>query len=234
MSDAGDVPIAIGFDFDHTLGVDNALERKALYRYAEELGVPLDPRDGTWPSRIEELLTAFRAGEISLERMVARFCEALAVRGADPDRWRAICYELVDRMVQPIDGAREAIAALRTRGIPLAILTNGWSPLQQKKIARALGPDTIETILVSDQIGAVKPARAAFDALVAALGVPRERVWYVGDNASGDIGGALAAGLRAVWFDWEGRQYPPDVPPPTVRIRALRELPVVVENAVAP
>jgi HAD superfamily hydrolase (TIGR01549 family) len=234
VSDAGDVPIAIGFDFDHTLGVDNALERKAFYRYAEELGEPLDPRDGVWLMRIEELLTAFRAGEITLERTVARFGEELGVRTVDPDRWSAICYELVDRLVQPIDGARETIAALKARGVPLAILTNGWSPLQQKKIARALGPATIETILVSDRIAAVKPARAAFDALVAALAVPRERVWYVGDNPRGDIGGALAAGLRAVWFDWEGQQYPPDVPPPTLRIRALRELLALVENAVAP
>ena len=70
-------------------------------------------------------------------------------------------------------------------------------------------------ILVSDAIRAVKPERAAFDALVAALGVSRERVWYVGDNARGDVAGALAAGLRAVWFDREGQTYPQDLPPPT-------------------
>ena len=64
--------IGIGFDFDHTLGVDNALERKAFYAFAEELGYPLDPRDGVWPTRIEELLTEFRAGEITLAQMLAR------------------------------------------------------------------------------------------------------------------------------------------------------------------
>ena len=226
-------PLAIGFDFDHTLGVDHALERKALYVYAEELGAPLDPHDGSWPMRIEALLAAFRAGEISLERMVARFGEALAVPDADPERWRAICYALVDPLVQPVAGARETLAVLRERGVPLAILTNGWSPLQQLKIARALG-DAIETILVSDQLGAVKPARACFAALVAALGVPAEQVWYVGDNPRGDVGGALAAGLRAVWFDWEGQQYPADLPPPTVRIRALRELEALVQNTLVP
>jgi len=226
-------PIAIGFDFDHTLGVDNGLERTALAIFAGELGAPLDPHDESWRLRIEALLAAFRAGEISLEQMVARFGEALGVPGADPDRWRAICYGLVEPLVRPVDGARETLAALRERGVPLAILTNGWSPLQQMKIARALG-DAIETILVSDALGAVKPAGAPFAALVAALGVPAERVWYVGDNPRGDVGGALAAGLRAVWFDWEGEQYPPDLPRPTLRIGALRELEVLVGNAVSP
>jgi len=226
--------IAIGFDFDHTLGRDNALERKAFYAFAAELGAPLDPRDGVWPSRIEALLEAFRAGEITLEQMVARFGEALGVRHADPNRWREHCYALVEGLVRPIDGAREVLEALRARGIPLAILTNGWSPLQQKKIARALGPGAVKEILVSDQIGAVKPDPAAFAALLDALDVPAERAWYVGDNPRGDIGGALAAGLQAVWFDWEGQTYPADVPPPTLRIHALRELETLAQNTIAP
>ncbi len=226
--------IAIGFDFDHTLGVDNALERKAFYAFAAELGAPLDPRDGVWPSRIEALLGAFRAGEITLEHMIARFGEALGMRGADPERWRALCYALVEDLVRPIDGALELLDTLRARGIPLAILTNGWSPLQQKKIARALGPGAVEEILVSDRIGAVKPDPAAFAALIDALGVPAGRAWYVGDNPRGDIGGALAAGLGAVWFDWEGQTYPPDVPPPTMRIGALRELETLAQNTIAP
>ena len=39
-------PIAIGFDFDHTLGVDHGLELRALYAYAAELGRPLHQDDG--------------------------------------------------------------------------------------------------------------------------------------------------------------------------------------------
>ena len=118
--------------------------------------------------------------------------------------------------------------------MPVAVLTNGWSPLQQRKIAQALGADAPPVVLVSDELGAIKPAPAAFAALVDGLGVPRERVWYVGDNPAGDIGGALAAGLRAVWFDWERLPYPAAVPPPTLRIGALRELARLVENANAP
>ncbi|MBV8749102.1 MAG: HAD family hydrolase, partial [Candidatus Eremiobacteraeota bacterium] len=192
--------IAFGFDFDHTLGTDHGLERKALYAYAQELGHPLDPDDATWHARLETLLAEFREGALTADEMVRRFGDVLKVPGADVERWRAHCYALVDELVVPLDGAPELLASLSARGVPTAILTNGWSPLQQKKIARALGEDgRTLPILVSDEIRAVKPAKAAFDALVDALGVPRADVWYVGDNARGDAGGALAAGLRAMW-----------------------------------
>jgi FMN phosphatase YigB (HAD superfamily) len=224
----------IGFDFDHTLGVDSGLERKALYAFAAELGRPLDPGDAEWRARIEDLLGRFRTGGMTMDAMIGRFAAGLGVHGADPARWREHCYAFVDELVRPVEGARETLAALRGRGIATAILTNGWSPLQQKKIARSLGADAPPIILVSDALGAVKPARAAFDALVGALRVPRETLWYVGDNARGDVGGALAAGLRGVWFDWEGQSYPQDLPPPTIRITALRELETLVENTLDP
>ncbi|HYZ15578.1 MAG TPA: HAD family hydrolase [Candidatus Acidoferrum sp.] len=224
---------AIGFDFDHTLGVDNGLEREAFYRYAEELGRPLDRKDPLVHERIEKLLLRFRSGSITLHETARLFGEWLGL-AADVERYREICYSLVDELVRPVDGARETIAALREQGVRMAILTNGWTPLQQMKIARALGEDAIEPVLVSDALNALKPAREAFDALVAALGVDRSDVWYVGDNPVTDIGGALAAGLRAVWFDWEGLKYPADIPPPTLRITTLRELETLVENTTAP
>ena len=71
-------------------------------------------------------------------------------------------------------------------------------------------------------------------ALVDALGGAREATWYVGDNARTDVGGALAAGLRAIWFDWEGQTYPPDLPPPSGIVHALRELEALTENASVP
>jgi FMN phosphatase YigB (HAD superfamily) len=224
---------AIGFDFDHTLGVDNGLEREAYYRYAQELGRPIDRSDVRVRDEIEALLTRFRAGEITLAEAVIEFGRRHAL-ATDVARYRTICYGLVEELVQPVDGARETIAALRERGVRLGILTNGWSPLQQKKIARALGDQAIEPILVSDQLPAPKPATTAFEALVAALGADGGDVWYVGDNPVNDVGGALEAGLRAVWFDWEGVVYPEDLAPPTRRIGSLRELEALVENTTAP
>ena len=119
------------------------------------------------------------------------------------------------------------LAALRERGIPVAILSNGWSPLQEHK-ARLVGFDG--PVLVSDAIGVRKPAYAAFLRLERALGVPSARIAYVGDDPVPDMCGALSAGMRAVWLDAEQRTYPQDIAEPSARIAALLEILTLVQG----
>ena len=217
-------PCAVGLDFDHTLGLDNGLEITAYYRLAAELGHAISERDTAWRAFTDALLARFRAASINLDEAVDIFVERLGrtPRAHDAQRYREICYGLVDNLVTPIDGARDLLSALAERSIPSAILTNGWNPLQRLKIARALaytGP-----ILVSDDFGILKPDAAIFGKLVDVLGAPRERVWYVGDNPMTDVAGAQGAGLHGVWFDWERLPYPVDAPRPDARIGRLSEL----------
>jgi HAD superfamily hydrolase (TIGR01549 family) len=216
--------LGIGFDFDHTLGRDCGLESIAFYRLAAEMGAPIDERDPIWREQIAEVLGHFRAGAMSLEDAVAQFVAALGKGGSAGDamRYRDICYGLVDELVTPEPGARELLAELAARGIRTAILTNGWSPLQYLKIARALKYDG--TILVSDELGYAKPDATAFAKLVDVLGVEQSACWYVGDNPKGDVAGAMRAGLRGVWFDGDGIAYPSDIAPPDLRITSLLEL----------
>jgi len=221
--------IAVGFDFDHTLGVDHSLEREAYVRFAAELGVTLAMEEEAHQRLVEDLLVRFRADHLTLdgaaEHFVASLMEFQAGIVALPPgtRYREICYGLVDEMVRPLDGAAEVIATLVDAGIPTAILTNGWSPLQQLKIARAIG-EFPGPILVSDQIGTTKPSDEAFARLAQALDTPRGDIWYVGDNPAVDIAGAHAAGMRAAWFNWEGHTYPNELAPPDVQLDRLTEL----------
>jgi HAD superfamily hydrolase (TIGR01509 family) len=217
-------PRAVGFDFDHTLGLDNGLETTAFYRLGSELGHAISERDPARTAFVAAMLGRFRVGALTLDQTVDAFVEQLGTAPAPQyaQRYRALCYELVDELVTPIEGARDLLAALTARGIRTAILTNGWSPLQALKIQRALayeGP-----VLVSDELGILKPDAAAFGKLIDVLGVPRERVWFVGDNPKTDIAGAQGAGLRGIWFDWEHLAYPVDTVEPDMRIGHLLEL----------
>ena len=87
---------AIGFDFDHTLGVDGGLERRAFFAYAAELGHPLDESDPQWLARIDGLLSAFRADTMSIDDAVAQFGAAIGAPDARGERWRDICYGMLD------------------------------------------------------------------------------------------------------------------------------------------
>ncbi len=230
-------PCAIGFDFDRTLGIDNSLERRAFGKLAAELGAPINIEEPEHHKAIEALLVPFRADIMPMSEMIGLFAESLKPRTAFADinaeelteRWRQICFSMIDDSVEMIPGARACVDGLVADGMPVGILTNGWSPLQERKIFRALGVFP-GPIIVSAAVGAYKPSAKAFLALESALGCDPADLWYVGDNPITDISGAIAYGLRAVWFNSDGAVYPDGIAKPTHQITDLTELPPLVRG----
>ncbi|MGP6157616.1 MAG: HAD family hydrolase [Vulcanimicrobiaceae bacterium] len=224
---------AVGFDFDHTLGIDNKLERTValdmLASFARERSVVYD--EAAAFATIEAAIRSYRAGETKLETALEGFFAS--VLGPDPVLAGAAAHfreEAVLRapeFVSILPGVREMLAQLAASGVPYAVLTNGWSPLQEEKV-RLIGFDA--AVLVSERIGARKPERVAFEILATHLGSSLERLWYVGDDPQADCCGAREAGATAVWFDWEGLTYPRSLPPPDHVIHALSELPELLQG----
>jgi len=216
----------IGFDLDHTLAIDNRLEVVAFLRLLETLLSDGGRTVGTLADEIEsidELLTRQRRGEFSIDQAVLQF---VAERQVEPTRehvawFRRCAVEMVGEFVVPLPGAAATLKMLRERGIAVAVLTNGWNPLQARKAQRAgfQGP-----ILVSSEIGVQKPAPRAFEMLLGALGTPPESAWFVGDSPQSDVAGAHAAGMRAVWINWEGKTYPQELAPPEYTISQFDRL----------
>jgi HAD superfamily hydrolase (TIGR01549 family) len=217
---------ALGFDIDHTLGIDNKLERVAFLRLLDTLCEEGGRALGTLleeATRIDELLERQRSGAFSIDEAVERFA---AGRGArEPalyiDRYKRMAIESVPEFFVPQPDARAVVAELRRRKIPCAILSNGWSALQARK-AQCLDFDG--PVLVSDGLGTQKPDAAAFAALARALAVEPGDVGYVGDNPRSDIAAAIAAGMHGIWLDDEGAAYPPELPAPSEVIHRLTEL----------
>ncbi len=221
---------AVGFDFDHTLGIDNKLERVAFLRLLDAACERGGHCIGTLSEEIERidgLLAKQRAGEFTIEEAVRRFMRERAVAGADEfvEGYKRMAVDMVRSFVIPQPGVREMLAGLRRHGIPVAILTNGWSPLQQHKAERVEfeGP-----VLVSADLGVQKPQPQAFAALAEALGTAPEEIAFVGDTPASDVAGAIHAGMHGVWFDAEGAAYPSELPRPSAVIHALAELPALV------
>jgi HAD superfamily hydrolase (TIGR01509 family) len=228
-------PLAgIGFDLDHTLAIDNQLERVAFMRLlelVEEHGGRVIGTLNEESDQIDALLEQQRQGLFSIADAVRKF---VSERGVEPrdfyvERFTNMALEMVDEFVIPLPGVRRTLATLRERGMPAAVLSNGWNPLQIRKAQRAgfEGP-----VLASADIGQQKPGARAFEALLGALGTQPERTWFVGDDPRSDVDGSRNAGLCAVWFDWERKAFPPDLVPPTYTIGALEELLSIVPQAV--
>lgn len=221
--------VGVGFDIDHTLAIDNKLERVAFLHLLEHVveagGHPL----GTLAeesANVDELLAYQRGGGCTIEAAVDRFVRE---RGGRPSQafvegFKRMALSMAETFVVPDPDAKSVLNELGGAGVVLGVLSNGWNPLQDLKARRAgFGG----TVIASADLGVQKPDPAAFAALAEQLGLPPARCFYVGDDPKADVAGALAAGFRAVWLDNEGKTYPPELPPPTHVIHSLRELPAL-------
>lgn len=114
--------------------------------------------------------------------------------------------------------AGDVIREIRSRNLVVGIASNFDSRLYGLVDAFAELTPLKERCVVSSLVGRRKPGKEFFAAVAKSAGVPAEHILFVGDDLRNDIHGATAAGMKAIFFDPEGRA---DGGP---RIRKLRDL----------
>lgn len=171
-----------------------------------------------------------RAGRLDMgmarRRVVAHAFEALGLDAEDvaTEMAEQFTREREER-VHLFPGALETLVALRERGVPLALLTNGSTRFQRAKIDRFELEPQFEIILVEEEFGVGKPDVRVFRRALEHLGVAPAETWMVGDNLRADIAPAVALGLHAVWVDHRDAGLPPDAPAaPHRRVVRISEL----------
>ncbi|HYF94847.1 MAG TPA: HAD-IA family hydrolase [Symbiobacteriaceae bacterium] len=97
------------------------------------------------------------------------------------------------------------LAHLEGEGYRLGIVTNGVPDLQREKLAGCGVATLFHASVVSGEIDCGKPDPGIFRHICHDLGVePRDCV-MVGDNPERDVAGAIAAGMKSVWVQRNGR-----------------------------
>ncbi|MEO6809592.1 MAG: HAD-IA family hydrolase [Isosphaeraceae bacterium] len=131
------------------------------------------------------------------------------------DRDRAF-EELWDYFGRPaawglFDDVAPSMALLHAQGWPVRIASNFDGRL--RGVLAGLPPlaPWAESAVISSEVGFRKPHPAFFQEACARLGLPPERVLFVGDDVENDYRGPLREGLRAALVDREGA-LPGDVP----------------------
>jgi phosphoglycolate phosphatase-like HAD superfamily hydrolase len=123
---------AVGFDLDHTLGMDQHLEHTVL----REMLLPTAPAGGaaTLDVDITDALNAYREHGAPLSEALhelfwrrfgnrAHYQELLAT-------FKQRAQARVAGHMRAFDGLAETFERLRSADIQIAVLTNGWNPLQ--------------------------------------------------------------------------------------------------------
>ncbi len=221
----------IGFDLDHTLAIDNHLERVCFLRLLQSVASRGGRSLGTLADEIDSvdrLLARQRSGAITIDETVRLFVSGAwfdaTATGLSKRSGRWPWRASRSSSYRSLESSRQW-KRCKSEESCVAVLTNGWDPLQTRKAERA---GFRGQVLVCSEIGERKPAAKAFERLLRALGTEPQQTCYVGDDPRDDVAGAQHAGLQAVWVDWEGREYPADLPPPAHTIHNLVELPAVV------
>ncbi|EIE20438.1 HAD-superfamily hydrolase [Coccomyxa subellipsoidea C-169] len=99
-------------------------------------------------------------------------------------------------------GALPALAAIRSSGIKLGVVSNFDTRL--RPLLTAMGAaEVFDTMVISAEVGAEKPNPLIFEIACQQLGVEPEEAVHIGDDRRNDITGARSAGCHAwLWgFD---------------------------------
>ncbi len=98
-----------------------------------------------------------------------------------------------------VEGAKEAFEAIRLK-YQTGIITNGFAETQWLKIDQFGFKKTTSQIVISEEVGVMKPHPKIFDHSTDLVGINRKDILYVGDSLSSDVRGGKAAGWQVAWF----------------------------------
>lgn len=105
-------------------------------------------------------------------------------------------------------GVPAALEALRARGVPLALVTNGDATHQRRKIAQHDLERFFDVIVVEGEMGVGKPEEVVYRYALSKLRVKPAEAWMVGDNLEWDVLAPQRLGLRGIWVDGAGQGLP--------------------------
>ena len=168
--------VGVGFDIDHTLVIDNKLERIAMLRMLETIedrGGTCRNLSGGVEAHRRAIGAPTSAASLASTRPVIETVRSRTRHRASRSCGMPIGFEPSHSIWSTASSFRFRERArccenLRSRGIRTAVLSNGWNPLQIRKAGT--GRVSTASLIASADIGVQKPQVQAFDALVDALG----------------------------------------------------------------
>lgn len=120
--------------------------------------------------------------------------------------------------VEVFPEVRPALNSLRQNYCVIAV-TNGNANLDTIGIG-----DLFHEVISAASAGAAKPARQIFDVAVEAGGARSHETLHVGDHPEVDVVGASNAGLKSVWVNRDGQEWPDHLQRPDGIVKDVGEL----------
>lgn len=201
---------AVLFDLDDTLFDHQYSSREGLAivhaQYPCFWRVPLVDFFSEYQQLLDEYHARMFQGELSLgEARYERFKQLFARHG------EMLTFDAIEQAVRfyfqtylkvrrAVPGSKALLERLK-RSVYIAVVTNNRLAEQREKL-RACGLDSfIDSLIVSDEVGAIKPDPKIYWAALERIACSPQEAVMVGDSWEMDVLGACRAGIRAVWFN---------------------------------
>jgi HAD superfamily hydrolase (TIGR01509 family) len=203
---------AVGYALDGILVTAPDVERTAFRRLCAEVSA-----DASLDAEaVERAFDAYAApltdGAAGLNAAIADAVQAATKhRGREVTlaaRYRQIARQTAAEIARPMPDAKRVVDELRSVGVMQGILANG---LRASTVGKATAIGFDGKIVASEDVGFKKPNPQAFGALIDALALPPQCIWYLASDFETDIEPARAAGLNAVWLTDDKAASPPAI-----------------------
>lgn len=203
------------FDADGTLLDFAKAEEKAFFAVFNKEGIlPTEEMFARYKVINTGFWSMMEQGLISKERLVVERFERLFEEFGytlDPVQFNSSYLHCLSFGSHLIEGATELLESLHGK-VRLAMVTNGVSATQYRRLKDAKIDHFFEVIIVSEDAGCQKPDPAFFEYTFTRMGNPdTSRTLIVGDSLAADIKGGNYAGITTCWFNPQHLQAPTDV-----------------------
>lgn len=221
------------FDLDDTLWAFSENARETFVEMYRKHGYDrffrsFDHYYALYRQRNLELWKLYERDEITKDELNRqRFLyplEAVGVEGAASlsGRFADDFFSVIPTKSRVMPHAHEVLEALSARGYRLYILSNGFQELQCHKM-RSAGLDRyFHRVILSDDIGVLKPRPEIFHFALSATQSQLRESLMIGDSWANDIEGARGVGMHQVYYNVADTETHPFRP--TYRIDSLKEL----------
>ncbi len=217
------------FDLDRTLWDFDSNARNNIYQllvYYNLSSVDKDLFHSAYNTINHRLWADYESGRLSKEILrTQRFY--LTLKEFDIDD-RELAYNMGERYLEQMPYqqilmpyAFEVLSRLRSLGIKMAIVSNGFKEVQYKKIEYSGIGSFFDAILISEEQGVHKPSPIIFKRALNAIQGNKNEALMVGDDIVNDIEGAMIFGIDQFYYNYNNA---PCESNPTYNSNDLREL----------
>lgn len=200
-------PKFIYFDLDDTLIDHKKAEQAGLrdvHSHFEAFDeIPINTLVNTYHHINKELWEEYGRGEIDRHILHRRrFEETFMDLGIDSsfyDEAGTVYMNYYRNHWEWVRGAKRAYEKIAAK-YEVGIITNGFAETQWMKIDQFGFKKSARHIVISEEVGVMKPHPKIFDYATELAGCKREDILYVGDSVTSDVKGGKRAGWKVAWF----------------------------------